>query len=86
MGLIVVLSSLVALIGLNIILWKLVRHRKAPFGSGFVDIKKGPLAYICVFIMVLAFDLYFSYVVYQTIISTDWSSVSGGPCGIYCGQ
>ncbi len=86
MGLIVIVGLLLPLYFTNATLWKLIKYKRAPFGSGYVDFRKGAYRYFLVLALVVFLDVFFVSGVVRVVVYTTWSELKGGPCGIYCGQ
>lgn len=53
MGLIVIVGLLLPLYFTNATLWKLIKYKRAPFGSGYVDFRKGAYRYFLVLALVV---------------------------------
>ena len=86
MAIYVILGSLLGVLISTVSLWKLLKYGRLLFGSGVVDIKKGPVGYFLVLTLCLSLDFFFLHGMWKAVYYTDWSKYSGGPCGIYCGQ
>lgn len=86
MGVIVIGGLLLPLYFTNITLWKLIKYKRAPFGSGYVDVRKGACRYFLVLVLAVFLDVFFISSIVRVVVYTNWSELKGGPCGIYCGQ